>query len=179
MEFLLLRLIKGTHKPAPNALGAALCAILPHLNKQLLHTMKTDIITRLESLISDDCKTIDREQEFRESLDSEGVINVRGLTFRPSRIWEELDPIAFGCGVNDYADGENWVEIDGDYYDGNECETKKEELISELESEVSDLESRIEDAEGDEDPDQDSIKESQDKIDALNAQISDLNKHSF
>jgi hypothetical protein len=93
--------------------------------------------------IADECKTIDRETAFAESLDESGGVNVAGLTFMPSRIWQELDPTAFRCGVNDHADAMDWTEIDGETYDTREAEAARDQFVSDLESEAETLEEEI------------------------------------
>lgn len=51
-------------------------------------------------------------ESFRELLDEcYSEITINGCTFRPSRILEELDPIAFRQGYLDYADTEG-VDVD-------------------------------------------------------------------
>jgi len=42
------------------------------------------------------------EDDYKEMLDCDGPVNVCGMQFDPSRILEELDPIAFRCGLNDF-----------------------------------------------------------------------------
>lgn len=46
----------------------------------------------------------DMGERFAEYLDENGPVDVAGLSIYPSRIWQEVDPIAFRCGVNDYVD---------------------------------------------------------------------------
>ena len=42
------------------------------------------------------------EEKFREMLDERyPVLQIGYLTFSPSRVLEELDPMAFACGVTD------------------------------------------------------------------------------
>lgn len=41
---------------------------------------------------------------YNESLDSGGTVTVVGMEFYPSRIIEELDPVAYRCGYNDWVD---------------------------------------------------------------------------
>lgn len=52
---------------------------------------------------------------FAEYLDSDGDVDVMGLTLQPSRIWQEVDPVAFRCGVSDYVD---MLLTDGDIREG-------------------------------------------------------------
>lgn len=49
---------------------------------------------------------IDAYDAYDESLDSEGAISVAGCEFYPSRILEELDPVAYRCGYNDWVDSD-------------------------------------------------------------------------
>jgi hypothetical protein len=62
---------------------------------------------------------------------------VAGLSFCASRIIEELDPVAFRCGVCDYADGlvnESITdEIHGNHYDLREAQDIIDEVVSEIE----------------------------------------------
>lgn len=44
------------------------------------------------------------EERYKEGFDQIGDIEIGNLTFQPSRIVEELDPIAFRCGLNDFED---------------------------------------------------------------------------
>ena len=79
----------------------------------------------------------EHEEDYKESLDSEGDVNVCGLTFSPSRIIEELDPIAYHCGLVAYVDGLD-VSDDPAY-------KELEEELKALEGELADLESELED----------------------------------
>ena len=47
---------------------------------------------------------IDDYDAYDEALDSEGPVTVCGIGFYPSRILEELDPVAYRCGYNDWVD---------------------------------------------------------------------------
>ena len=49
---------------------------------------------------------IDDYDAYDEALDSEGTIFVAGCEFYPSRILEELDPVAYRCGYNDWVDSD-------------------------------------------------------------------------
>jgi len=98
------------------------------------------IETELEKRAKEELKPIDLEELYREVLDEcEPVVKVAGLSFCASRIIEELDPIAFRCGVNDYADsliGETISdEIDGEHYNLDEVNDIRDEIESELDEE--------------------------------------------
>ena len=91
---------------------------------------------KAEKRIVAELEPADVEQLFRDSLDEEGDVQVGCLTFQRSRIVEELDPVAFRCGVNDYvdalvSDGILTEEIGGSHYDGGEAQ----DIVDELESE--------------------------------------------
>ncbi len=43
---------------------------------------------------------------YDEALDCEGPVKAGGYEFYPSRILEELDPVAYRCGLADYNDAE-------------------------------------------------------------------------
>ena len=99
------------------------------------------IEAELEKRVKEELKPIDLEELYRDMIDEcEPVVKVGGLSFTPSRIIEELDPIAFSCGVNDYADsliGETISEemIDGEYYKLDEVNDIRDEIESELDEE--------------------------------------------
>ena len=51
------------------------------------------------------------EDQYKEMIDeTTPEINIGSLTFSPSRILEELDPIAFRCRFNDYQEYEEAYE---------------------------------------------------------------------
>ncbi len=83
----------------------------------------------------------EHEEEYKESLDSEGDVNVCGLTFSPSRIIKELDPTAYRCGLLDYIDSLD-VSDDPAY-------RELEEELKSLEYELADLEGELEELEED------------------------------
>jgi hypothetical protein len=98
------------------------------------------IEAELEKQVKENLKPIDLEELYRDMIDEyEPVVKVAGLSFTPSRIIEELDPTAFRCGVNDYADsliGETLSEeIDGEYYNLDEVNDIRDEIESELDEE--------------------------------------------
>ena len=100
--------------------------------------MKRDIVKELKDHVASNCTPVDREQRFRDMLDDCYSLEGVGGPFAnmtPSRVLEECDPTAFRCGVNDYEDSEDWVEIGGCYYERSNVEEAREEFISDLESE--------------------------------------------
>jgi len=77
--------------------------------------------------------------QYEESLNSEGAVQVAGLTFYPADIIKELDPTAYRCGLNDYVDG----------IDKADCKAYQEleEELEALEDELTDLENELEENE--------------------------------
>ena len=95
---------------------------------------------KAEARIKDELTPIDLEQLYRDVLDESGAVEVGGLSFMPSDIVEKLDPVAFRCRVNDYADSliNDTItdEIDGQYYDLREAQ----DIVDEVENELEELE---------------------------------------
>ena len=85
-----------------------------------------------------ECDPDDLADQFDECLNEAGSIKVAGCTFYPSQILKECDPVAYRCGLNDFADS---------YFDKEETEEYQalQEEIDHLESDIEDLESKIED----------------------------------
>lgn len=98
----------------------------------------TEEITEIQSQI-DNFEYVSSESEYDEMLDSEGEVNVNGLSFYPSDIIKNCDPITYRCGKNDYDAS----------FDVEDCEEYQELLteLSNLEDELSDLEEELENAE--------------------------------
>lgn len=46
----------------------------------------------------------DLSDAYDEWLDCDGAVDVAGLSFYPSTIIKECDPIAYNCGYSDYTD---------------------------------------------------------------------------
>ena len=96
---------------------------------------------KAEKRIIAELEPVDLEQLYRDMLDEcEPEVKVAGLSFCASRIIEELDPVAFRCGVNDYADGlvndSITEEIDGNHYDLREAQ----DIVDEVECEMEETE---------------------------------------
>ena len=80
------------------------------------------------------------EDQFDESLDeSIPEIEIGSLTYSPSHVLKNVDPVAYRCSLNDFVDSLD-VE-DSDEY------TALQEEIDQLKSDIEDLESEIEDLE--------------------------------
>ena len=103
--------------------------------------MKEHAISKLKAQIKNkeaqqnsiECDPDDLADQFDECLDAAGSIEVVGCTFYPSQILKECDPIAYRCGLNDFADSEFRKE------DTEEYQALQEE-IEDLQSQIEDLE---------------------------------------
>lgn len=153
-----------------------------------MNTIEKEIITRLESHIVSECTVVDREERFNNMLDDCYSFESIGGPFAnmsPSRVLLEVDPVAHRCGVNDWADGKSFVEVNGDCYEQDEAEKAKEEFVAELEEEKEKLESEVEEMVSDntggafEETESDEVKEIKTKIALLEQQIDACNSHSF
>jgi len=119
--------------------GSAVLVIARMNRKERKENMS--IKEKAEKRIMAELEPVDLEQLYRDMLDEcEPEVKVAGLSFCASRIVEELDPVAFRCGVCDYADSlvndSITEEIDGNHYDWREAES----IVEEVEAEEEELE---------------------------------------
>lgn len=106
--------------------------------------LKRDEITNKQNEIdSFEIDPYEHEEDYKENLDSEGEVNVCGLTFLPSQIIEELDPTAYRCGLIDYIDSLE-VSDDPKYKELEEELESLEDELSDLENELEELENEME-----------------------------------
>ena len=140
-----------------------------------------DIIAELEQKIADDLTKIDREARFDESINesySFGKIGGPFAHMQPAAVLKKCDPTAYRCGVNDYQDGEGWIEVAGENYDAREVEEKRDELIDDLEDEITQLEEENEENEENEESEEERERNNA-KIETLKSHIARLKNHSF
>lgn len=147
-------------------------------------TETASVIARLEAHIASECTVIDREEAFNDMLDEIYSFEKVGGPFAnmsPSRVLLEVDPVAHRCGVNDYADGEAWVEVDGETYAQDDAEKAKQEFLDELETEAGEIEERLDDLCNSDGPVEDGaeIKDLEADLAAKQAEIAAVEKHSF
>lgn len=111
--------------------------VMTTLIKNLI-TAKQAEITEVQSQINN-FEYESTDAEYDEMLDSEGEINVNGLSFYPSDIIKNCDPIAYRCGKSDY---------DGSF-DLDSCKEYQELLttLTDLEDELYSLQEELENAE--------------------------------
>jgi hypothetical protein len=101
------------------------------------------------------------------------------MEFCTSRALKELDPTAYRCGKNDWINSENFVEINGDYYNFDECERVKDNFVFEIESEIEALEEEISEEEDEDEPDTAQITEIKLKISHLESEKKEWENYSF
>lgn len=110
--------------------------------------MKEQEIRKMQALIADKEKQqnqieIDPDDfadQFDDMLDdSIPEIEIGSLTYSPSHVLKNVDPVAYRCSLNDYAD---FLDVE----DSDEYKSLQEE-IDQLKSDMEDLESEIEDLE--------------------------------
>ncbi|NCB78512.1 MAG: hypothetical protein EOM41_00670 [Bacilli bacterium] len=110
--------------------------------------MKEHEIRKMQSQIADKEKQQsnieldpdDFADQFDDMLDdSTPEIEIGDLTYSPSHVLKNVDPIAYRCSLNDFVDS---LDVE----DSDEYKALQEE-IDQLQSDIEDLESEIEDLE--------------------------------
>jgi hypothetical protein len=140
----------------------------------------------LVAFVVSECTPIDREARFDGMLDDCYSFDSIGGPFAnmsPSSVLKECDPTAYRCGVNDYADGEGWIEVDGSDYESDDVERAREEFMDEMRSELSDLESELSDLNDKDDLDEEADIDRRDEltleIPKWEARIAELEAYTF
>ena len=111
--------------------------------------MKEQEIRKMQAMIADKEKQQeqieldpdDYEDQFDESLDdSIPEIEIGCLTYSPSHVLKNVDPVAYRCSLNDFVDSQ---------FDASETDEYKalQDEIDQLQSDIEDLENEIEDLE--------------------------------
>ena len=102
------------------------------------------IETELEKRVTANLSPVDTEELYCDYLDEinpsiviqGGTGSTGNLHYQPSQVLKLVDPVAFRCGVGDYADslvGETISEeIGGDHYDFSEEQEIREAIEAEL-----------------------------------------------
>ncbi len=116
---------------------------------------QTVLVQPMLDHVVEECTAFDREEVFDRMLDECYSFEAVGGPFEymlPSRVLQEVDPIAYRCGCNDYMDSLETYEIEGETYYISDVVSAQSDYIDTLEWELSDLEDRLSDLE-DEGPD--------------------------
>ena len=84
----------------------------------------------IDHLIKEHCSPIDAEEQFEELLSETcETVKIGSLEYDPGYVLQNIDPVAFRCGVSDMlADDEQYIEVDGQYYQVYDIENMIEEL---------------------------------------------------
>jgi len=84
----------------------------------------------IEHLIKEHCSPIDAEEQFEELLSETcETVKIGSLEYDPGYVLRNIDPVAFRCGVSDMLfDEDQYIEIDGQYYQVYDVENMAEEL---------------------------------------------------
>ena len=85
--------------------------------------------------IEDNCDPIDTYESYDSMLDDcTDTSNLPSYYDSPSEMMKKNDPIMYRCGYNDYLDSrwDEWVEINGEYYDNEDIEDARFDFHSEL-----------------------------------------------
>lgn len=106
--------------------------------EKAIEIKKAEIAAKEKEIDNFEVDVDEYEESYCDCMDSEGPVTVCGLTFDPSKIIRELDPIAYRCGLVDYVDSIDKTEDAGYIELTEELETLEDEL-SDLESELDDI----------------------------------------
>lgn len=95
--------------------------------------------------ICDTSNAIDIEASYREFLREcyQECLTGPFEYMDPADVLETMDPTAFRCGCNDWADGQDWVEYDGYWYEASYLDECREEAEAEIEDDITELESEL------------------------------------
>jgi hypothetical protein len=142
---------------------------------------KDEVIAALIAHVIAECSRIDTDARYDAMLDDCYSLASVGGPFShmsASSVLKECDPTAYRCGKNDWKDGEGFVEIDGDDYDGDEVEKAREEYLQTLISEKEALESDLEEVEAAEEHD-DEAADIQKEISEKEQEIAIVERYTF
>lgn len=113
--------------------------------------MKEQEIRKMQAMIADKEKQQEQieldpdnyEDQFDESLDdSIPEIEIGCLTYSPSHVLKNVDPVAYRCSLNDFVDSLD-VEDSEQYKALQEEIDQLKSYIEDLEGEIEDLENQI------------------------------------
>lgn len=100
--------------------------------------LNAEIERRLVARVAEDLSPVDVAQRLRDTLDECYSFNAVGGPFAgmlPSRVLEEMDPIAFRCAVADESVSGTLEEIGGESYEREEADALRETIRDEIEAE--------------------------------------------
>lgn len=148
----------------------------------LSDSQRHELIQRLNDHVISECSPVDMEQRFRDMIDECYSFDRVGGPFAgmtPSHVLEKMDPIAFRCGVSDHSDGEDVVDIEGNYYDSRRVEDAREEFVDGLKQALTDAESELSVETAYEDPDTSEIARLEALVKKIEAEIELAEDYAF
>lgn len=93
---------------------------------------------RIAERVKDELTALDVEAQYRDMLDDCYSFESVGGIFAgmsPARVLEEVDPVAYRCGMGDYQDSlsrdGDYEEIDEQLYDAKEVQAIRDEIEGE------------------------------------------------
>ena len=118
---------------------------------------KKEITARAHDILMADYSEVDTTQATRDMIDDlEVEVSVCGIKYSPSRVLEELDPIAFRCTESEYTSSQEsdnqWYSPDngGTYYAYSDWEEAEEKAQVEADEEEESEEEESEEEESEE-----------------------------
>jgi len=99
---------------------------------------KEEIEKEIEQRVIGELTPVDTEELYNSMLDECYSFKSVGGIFacmEPHRVLEEMDPIAYRCGKNDYEDSlrEEYEEVNESFYDKREVQDIRDEVEAEAE----------------------------------------------
>ena len=103
-----------------------------------MSTSRAELIAKINEEVE---FTSDAElhKQYDECLDQEGQVSVGCLKYWPSMILKNVDEVAYRTGFNDWLDGQDFIEIDGEQYPKDEVEDFLDGLKDELWSAIEEV----------------------------------------
>lgn len=86
----------------------------------------------------------DYETSYQDLINESGDVEIMGMSYNASHVLEEVDPIAYRCGLSDYVNGIN-IEKTNKYINMQKEIDDLEYDISNMQDDIDDLESEIDD----------------------------------
>lgn len=103
-----------------------------------MSTSRAELIAKIQEEVTF-TSDYDLHKQYDESLDEEGPVTVAGLKYEPSDILKNVDEVAYRTGFNDWLDGQDFIEIDGEQYPKDEVEDFLDGLKDELWSAIEEV----------------------------------------
>jgi hypothetical protein len=148
-----------------------------------MQTQAPSVIARLEAFITEELSPPDLDSLYDDMLDECYSFEKVGGPFAcmsPSSVLKEVDPIAYRCGLNDWAD-QDYVEVGDKMYGKEEVREKQEEFCEQIRGEIEELEEEIEEVESipDHDPNAGRLPALREQLASLQSDLQTAERHCF